>query len=564
MTADAPTPETDVLIVGAGPTGLVLANLLGTMAVRTTVVERNLTTVAEPRAVSIDDESMRTIQAIGLDDVVESIVSRGYGSRYLSPSGRCFATVDPIVKEYGFDKRNGFQQPDLESVLREGLRRFPTVQVRFGCEFENASQSPAGVVATLQSADGSSSSVAARFLVACDGARSPVRSQLGIQMVGSTFAERWLIVDLVKTSNRFRHTEVFCNPRRPCISLPGPGGIRRYEFMLKAGEDEPTATSEAFVRGLLADVGPDRDAEFRRVRVYTFHARLAESWRDGRIFLAGDAAHLTPPFAGQGMNSGLRDAHNLGWKLAEALSSETADPLLDSYEVERRPHAWDMITLALRMGRVMMPSSRLQAWLTRTGFDVLGLYPPAREYFAQMRYKPPPRFRQGLLWQDGRAAAATMVGRLLPQPIVETAERKRCLLDRVLPDRPVVLVFDENPDRVVDQAMRQQLEALGATVVGLTPEWMNPNPTSFPIVRDVSRFFNKGRLAGYLGHAFLLRRDRYVAATAQVGNLRQLAGYIPYLCARRPGTGSVAPDRADGLGIAAKPSPMDNATWRGP
>jgi 3-(3-hydroxy-phenyl)propionate hydroxylase len=535
---------TDVLVVGAGPTGLTLANLLGSMGVNTVLLERNATTVDEPRAVSIDDESMRTLQAIGLADQVQAITARGYGSRYLSPAGKQFAMVDPVVRDYGFDKRNAFQQPELEAVLRRGLRRFANVKGFFSHELLSFEQSNEAVRALVRRPDQSEVAIAARFLIACDGGRSGVRKALGIKLSGSTFAERWLIVDLKETQNRFRHTEVFCNPRRSCITLPGPGGIRRYEFTLQEHEGETTATNEDFVRRLLSEVGPDRDAPIRRMRVYTFHARVAESWRDRNVLLAGDAAHLTPPFAGQGMNSGLRDAHNLAWKLAEVIAG-ASDTLLDSYEVERKPHAWSMIELALRMGRVMTPRSVLQGALIRAGFRVLGLYPLARDYIAQMKYKPKPRFEHGLLWPDGRGGKETMVGRLLPQPEVEDKERERTLLDKHLPDKPVVLVFSEFPDRALDQVAQAALESSGAAVVGLTPEWMNPISGRFPVYRDATRLFSELQLRTYLEHAFLLRRDRYVAATVPVARAFELAGYVTGLTTSgRASTARYAPHEA--------------------
>lgn len=188
--------DASVLIVGAGPTGLTLANLLGRMGVPTVLAERNAGTVDEPRAVSIDDESMRTMQAAGLAAEVGAIVASGYGSRYLSPSGRLFATVDPTKREYGFDKRNAFEQPQLEAVLRRGLDRFPHVTPLFGRSLESFRQDGEGVSALLEGVDGSRLEVRSRFLVGCDGARSSVRKTLGIELEGSSFSERWLIVDL--------------------------------------------------------------------------------------------------------------------------------------------------------------------------------------------------------------------------------------------------------------------------------------------------------------------------------------------------------------------------------
>lgn len=514
----------DVLIVGAGPTGLTLANLLGRMAVRTIIVERNDATVDEPRAVSIDDESMRTMQAIGLADEVQAIVSRGYGSVYLSPTGKPFAMVDPVSREYGFDKRNGFQQPELEAVLRRGLSRFQSVEALFAHEMISFTQAPDGVTAQVRAKSGGDLTVTARFMLACDGGRSEIRKSLGIDLAGSTFEERWLIVDLEKTLNRYRHTEVHCNPKRSCITLPGPKQIRRYEFRLNPGEDEAAATDERFVRSLLAEVGPDVDAPIRRKRVYTFHARLAERWRDGSILLAGDAAHLTPPFAGQGMNSGLRDAHNLAWKLAEVIAG-ASPALLDSYEIERRPHAWSMIELAMRMGHVMTPRSVLQGLLTRTAFRILGLYAPARDYFAQMKYKPKPRFSNGLLWPDQRPAKQTMIGRLITQPEAEDSAGKRLLLDDRLPDAPIVLIFSPAPDRAITAEARRALVAEGAGVIGVTPQSINPVVADFPIYRDANGQFDAG-MSGYLEHALLLRRDRYVAAAVPVGRAAELVPHI--------------------------------------
>ncbi len=514
--------ETDVLIVGAGPTGLLLANLLGTMGVPTTIVERNADTVHEPRGVSLDDESMRALQAVGLSDEVGKITVHGYGSIYKGPTGKVFATVKPSVKEYGFDKRNAFQQPVLEGLLRKSFERHKNLMPFFSTELTGFEQSANRVTATIQSPNDGTRQISARYMVACDGARSQVRKSLGIEMKGSTFAEPWLIVDLKTTRNRCFHTEVFCDPARPCITLPGPDGIRRYEFKLQEGEDPESAEEEGFVRKLLSDFGPDAKEAFRRVQVYTFHARIAECWRQGRTFLAGDAAHLTPPFAGQGMNSGLRDAHNLAWKLAEAIHFDDADALLDSYEKERSPHAWSMIMLALRLGQVMMPTSRIQGAMVRGAFNLLGLYPPARDYFSQMRFKPKPRFKDGLIWPDSRDAKKTLVGQMISQPVMETVDRDHVLLDDILPDRPVVLVYAQRPDELITKVSCQKIQAQGATVIGVTPEGTNPARAHFPIARDQSRFFAQRPYIDYLGYALLLRRDRYIAASKPVGDVLDL------------------------------------------
>ena len=521
--------NTDILIIGAGPTGLLLANLLGNMGVRTLLVERLDDTEREPRAVSLDDESMRMLQSVGLAEEVANICVHGYGSLYRGPTGKVFATVKPFVKEFGFDKRNAFEQPFFVDILRRAAEQLPSVDLRFGTDLVDFQQTPDEVTANVRSSSHGDQRVRAKYMVACDGGRSSVRKALDIKMSGSTFEEPWLIIDLPSTLNRCFHTEVFCDPERSCITLPGPGGIRRYEFKLNKGETIEEAETEAFARKLLASVGPDGDQDLRRVQVYTFHARMAETWRQDRVFLAGDAAHLTPPFAGQGMNSGLRDAANLGWKLDEAMRSDDPEPLLSSYESERKPHAWSMIKLAMRMGQVMMPSSKLQGRLIRLGFEALKLHKPSRDYFAQMKYKPRPRFTDGLIWKDGRPAKATVVGQMLPQPMVMTVDHVSCLLDSQLDDRPFIFVYDERPDKVITFEDVAKFADRGIGVIGITPEAVNPIRASFPIVRDQSRFLSGEPFVSYLGHAILVRRDRYIAATAPVTQVGDLTEPLKYL-----------------------------------
>jgi len=515
--------DADVLVAGAGPTGLALANLLGLAGLSVTLVERNAGTVDEPRAVSIDDESLRTIQAMGLIDEVLPTLARGYGSRYIDPDGRCFAAIEPASRDYGYDKRNGFEQPRLETILRAGLGRHDGVDQRFGVELTSFSQDGDGV-----SAVAGGEAIRARYLVGCDGARSTVRKQLGVVLDGSTYAERWLIVDLQSTANRLRHTEVFCNPERPCISLPGPGGIRRYEFMLQPGEDDAAVCEEGFVRRLLERYG-DAGSPIRRRRVYTFHARLAERWRVGRALIAGDAAHLTPPFAGQGMNSGIRDAHNLAWKLA--LAMRQGPDLLDTYQQERAPHVAAMIDLALTLGRIMMPRSRWRASAMSRGFRILGMVPAAKRYLAEMRYKPKPRFRAGALWPDGKPHARSIVGRLFPQPEVERPDGSRARLDELLGCGMTLLILSDKPAAAERVAKVLGDRTKACVLVTLTSDAVNPVCGAGRVARDLSGRIGRGQLAAYRDHVLLLRPDRYVAATAPLDALEllgpALAGLMP-------------------------------------
>jgi 3-(3-hydroxy-phenyl)propionate hydroxylase len=516
MRADKVWP---VVIVGAGPTGLTVANLLARYGVDVLLVERNATTVQEPRAVSIDDESLRTMQAIGVVDTVVSRVVLGYGSDYFSAGGSCFLRVRPTSKEFGYPRRNAFRQPIFEQQLRDYFCAHAVSETRseawFSTELIDFGQGRDTVDVVLRRGDGSLVEVTTSYLVACDGGRSFVREKLGIKLTGSTFRERWLILDLEETRDPSRDTKVFCDPARPCLSLPGPDRTRRFEFMLHEGETEPEVTSPEFTRQLLRRHG-EENTPLRRSRVYTFHARMADTWRDGRIFLAGDAAHLSPPFAGQGMNSGIRDAHNLAWKLAAVVQGRLGPRLLETYEQERKKHAWEMILLALRMGKVMMPRGIWSAVALQAAFRVLSAVPPARTYFAEMKYKPKPRFDAGFLARGSehgasKHGASPLIGRLFPQPKVRCAGREG-LLDDFLGNGFALLSLPQTPPNVFDQLPAElwkplNLQRVAIRATGDSTPAPNGVTSLFDVDGDLSR-----RMKSLPSGLVLLRPDRYVAA----------------------------------------------------
>ena len=507
------TIEAPVLVVGAGPTGLTAANLLGQAGIGTVLVERNEGTVDEPRAVSIDDEGLRTIQAIGLIDEVASDIGPGYGYHYFSASGRCFAKVLPSTREYGYPRRSPFRQPLLEATLRAGLGRFANVRVLFGHTLEGFDQDRDGVTARIRAPGGGAAEVRAGYLLGCDGGSSTVRRLLGIAMAGSTFEERWLVLDMTGGEDGERHTRVHCDPARPAITLPGPAGTRRWEFLLRPEESDGEMLEPAAVGALLGRFGGADAGGIVRKLVYTFHARMAERWRQRRVFLLGDAAHLMPPFAGQGMNTGLRDAHNLAWKLAAVIEGRIGDGVLDTYEAERRDHAWRMIALALRMGRIMNPRTRLGSWALVNGVRLANLVPGLRDYVLEMRFKPKPRFAKGFLIADGEGRRATLVGRMFPQPAVITATGAKVLLDGVTGNGFAALAYGAKPGAALAALTQPVWQRLGVARVGVLPPDAGDAPAPGPgieIVRDA-----EGALAPVLkgreGRIHLLRPDRYAA-----------------------------------------------------
>jgi 3-(3-hydroxy-phenyl)propionate hydroxylase len=482
-----------VVVVGAGPTGLVLASLLGKYGVDTLLVEANPATVGEPRAVSIDDESLRLVQQMGLLEIVGKDLVSGYGSEYRSPSGRVFLKVKPTEEPYGHPRRNAFRQPIFEAQVRQGLTRYPNVETRFNCRATVVQEAVDGVTVQLETADGKGSEIRGDFLVACDGARSSLREALGYVLSGDSLDERWLIVDLEESPAASPETIVFCNHARPGIALPGPHTTRRYEFKLMPGENDADMLSDETVRALLLSHEADPGSRIVRKTVYQFHARIADHWGRNRIWLAGDAAHLMPPFAGQGMNGCLRDAANLAWKLAEIVSGRFGPQLLDSYERERRGHIREMIQLALRMGAIFAPRSRWHGLATRSAFRALGVWPGARNYFAEMKYKPAPRFSSGFILASPSVRRG-LVGRMLPQPKLQKGPHAGMRLDAVLGAGFVLVGVG------VDPAVVESLS--------LGTEWDN-----ILARRVVLRASDVPGLDAEAGRLLLVRPDRYVMAS---------------------------------------------------
>jgi 3-(3-hydroxy-phenyl)propionate hydroxylase len=511
----------DIGIVGAGPVGLTLANLLGVYGIRTVLIEKHASTVSEPRAVSIDDESLRVMQAAGLVDIIKTNLVSGYGSSYLSPTGKPFAFVDPDTVEFGYQRRNAFNQEALEAQLREGLERFDCITSRFNHELKGFSEKDDHVALSVIDNDGELHQFNCSYVCACDGASSFVRRELGIQLEGLSYEEKWLIIDLLDSKDPYRHTRVHCDPARPGLNLPGPKRTRRFEFMMLNTDDPDEFASEESVRRLLKSHGPDEHSEIRRRTIYAFQACIAPVWQAGRVTLHGDAAHLTPPFAGQGMNSGIRDSANYAWKLAAAVNGQLGPQLLSTYERERKPHAWQLIKMAIRMGRVFMPSNRLEAFVVRTLASLLKLVPWAYDYISQMKYKPKPRFEDGFFIADGRSRRKTLSGRMFCQPMVALPDGTRILLDDALGTGFALLVYGQNPGQLLKNIGDSFWGSLEVNKICATPEAMNFTTDGTPvdslkIVRDADGVIGEW-LAPHRSCAVLLRPDRYVAAILPEG-----------------------------------------------
>ncbi|KMO82051.1 bifunctional 3-(3-hydroxy-phenyl)propionate/3-hydroxycinnamic acid hydroxylase [Mycolicibacterium obuense] len=348
----------DVIVVGFGPSGAAAANAAGALGLRTLVVERDLAIFDRQRAIALDDEALRVIRGLGLYDEVTAHMHLGVTARFVGVDGKPFLSTPSGPTSYtGYPLANFFHQPALEHALREGLERFSCVQIRPGQTASLLDQGEHAVTLQLTDEQGNTDLVSGRYVLACDGGSSPLRKQLGIPFAGSSYAEQWMDVQarVKRPLHRPPHFDFVCSPERPGVRCPCPDGYYRWEWRINPGEDADAMLSEDNIWRMLAAEGvtPD-DIEIARTWSYTFHVRKAQRWRVGRILLLGDAAHVMPPFAGQGISGAFRDAANVVWKVDAVIRGRADETLLDTYQTEREPHHDAMTQRAVTFGKVVM------------------------------------------------------------------------------------------------------------------------------------------------------------------------------------------------------------------
>ncbi|MBV8348554.1 MAG: bifunctional 3-(3-hydroxy-phenyl)propionate/3-hydroxycinnamic acid hydroxylase, partial [Mycolicibacterium sp.] len=398
--------------------------------------------------------------------------------------------------------------------LLGGLDRFEHVDVWWDHPMTSCTETADAVTVELDGEAGRKN-LRARYVVGCDGGRSTTRRLMGVSFDGTTSPTRWLVVDVANDPLGHPNSEVGADPARPYASISIAHGIRRFEFMIHADESDEQAEDPAFITRMLGLLVPHPDrVDVIRHRLYTHHSRIAGAFRSGRLLLAGDAAHLMPVWQGQGYNSGIRDAANLGWKLAAVVNGQADDALLDTYDVERRKHARAMIDLSTMVGRVISPTNPRLAALRDRAIRAASVVPSLKRYVLEMRFKPMPRYEHGAVCHAEPRSDASPVGTLFVQPRVDTRDRQDVLLDDVLGLGFAVVCWNNNPRALLGADWFVRWKALGARFVAARPltqlHWTGHDDPDVVVVGDRSGAL-KAWFDAHAESVLFLRPDRCIA-----------------------------------------------------
>ena len=472
-----------VVIIGTGPTGMVAACLLARFGIECLVLDRWNDVFVQPRAVHLDDEIYRILGDLGVAEHFASISRPGLGLRLIDRDMRTIAEFvrDPDDAPHGYPPANMFDQPELEHVLRTAMNGYDTVTFRGEVEVTDvANRRQHAVVRYIDRTSGDRHNVTADYVLGCDGANSTVRARIGSTMRDLGFEQRWLVIDVATDSDlkQWDGVHQLSDPERAGTYMRIGARRYRWEFRLHDGESTADYPDLDSVRPLIApwiSSTADADMELIRVAEYTFRAQVADRWRDRRVFLLGDAAHLTPPFIGQGMGAGVRDAKNLIWKLAGVVRGVQPESALESYQQERAPHAESMIKLAVTVGWAMTGGGARSAALRQKLFPLATRMPgvsnrvtdsatPALRNSAYVRRTPA---RRGL------------AGTLCPNPALGDGRR----FDDVAPDQFVVVTLTKPTDEQHREIQRRGAHVLDVTTSSALGRWLRRGHSVAAIVR---------------------------------------------------------------------------------
>ena len=449
--------DADVAIIGYGPTGVAAANILGQHGIKTVIFEKDKDLYSRARAVTVSDWTMRCFQAIGLDDAVAKDMDETAGLLWVKYDGT-------ELLRMGFPKSilgkhptaYGIYQPKMEETLRKGVDRYKEhCQIYFGETVTAIQQTDDYVELTIQDENQHQRTIRVKYALGCDGGASRTRENLGIALVGDTIDTKWVVIDAkVKRWWKNRNLLTFwSDKKRPVVDIALSLGNHRWEIPLENHESEKDFQTNEQIWPLLNSLGvTDKEVELYQHAFYRHHVRHAEKWRDKRVFLLGDAAHMMPPWAGAGMQSGIRDSFNLCWKLIEVLRGRLPDSILDTYEIERAPNVAFYTQVAVQLGQIIKQE---------ISDEELAAIAP------QLSAEPPllklPEVNSGWVQNSGE----NIIGKIIPQPIVTDAQGKLAYLDDLTKDNFYILGNRIDPKSLMTEEQISQWDKLGAKYYSL-------------------------------------------------------------------------------------------------
>jgi 3-(3-hydroxy-phenyl)propionate hydroxylase len=513
--SEATGPHYDVAIVGFGPTGAVAAALLGQYGLKVFVCDSQVAIYDKPRAIALDHEIMRVFQQIGILDEIAPFIEPFTDSHFFGAEGQLIKIMSTLPPPYplGFPPSLVFTQPAIEAALRQAVQKLSNVTVALGATLTGLKNQLNEVELDVQSSS-SQQTIKAQYLIACDGASSTVRKALNIAWTDLGFDQAWLVVDTVLNDQGLKKlpnfSVQFCEPQRPTTMVIGPGLHRRWEFAINPGEDREFLASPKGTWALLARWLKPTDAKLWRQASYRFHALVAQHWNIGRVFLAGDAAHQQPPFLGQGMCQGIRDAANLSWKLSAVLQHGAPVEILASYGSERQAHVTELTSRIKHIGQLVGERDPVKAKLR----DQKLLSEHGGTVKPTPRQNVQPALGPGL----GLASNHPAVGTLFPQPWIKSVghnPEQRIRMDDVFGRGWRLIIQTKSPSSLRQAAAKACSSHL--TMIDLESQgWQESDDV-------MAKWFQTMNCA-----AVLVRPDHYVYGVANTSaQLTKILAHLP-------------------------------------
>ncbi len=501
----------DVIIVGCGPVGAIIANLLGSKGLDVCIIDKEVSIYNKPRAIVLDWEAMRALQYCNVAHKLKSSIIPHTGTDYLGVENELIKLFDPQPPPYalGWPSTIMFVQPILEKLLRQSFAKKKNVKFFSGFEVVDLHEDKTGVKVEIKSVNNpKKTSLESNYLIGCDGANSTVRSKINIGMEDHKFDESWIVVDahLIKKTKLPKKTTQYCWPSRPATFVVGPGKLRRWEIKILPNEKRSKFNSEENVLEVLKNYVDVKALNIWRSSTYHHKVVVAKQWQKGKVFLAGDAAHQTPPFLGQGLCTGIRDAFNLSWKIIHLFKYNLRVSALNSYQQERKPHATKVIKHAKEFGLIIgemdIEKAKLRDKKLRAQL-INGKMETTRQKFI-------PDLGSGVLYKKN-SLFNHLVGGLFVQPMVKNLKSKETLLDDILPMKFLYVTSDFNEQKWMDQ-FHNEWSKIGGLRVNIKKESHKNNNNihrSIINLEETDGFFSKWKTENNVV-AVIVRPDRYI------------------------------------------------------